>query len=143
MRMASSGVSRGRDTSCVERLTLVDQPRPLVVTCSFTTVVCPVSFERCSAGSMRLGAKRTLHVAGRGDCFIAPKVSVQLVDVLRDEISFDAVPRQKGQRFLKNIQFSKSWELIEHEQQAMTIVWLGHSTFKRKSDRRKANNHVD
>jgi hypothetical protein len=25
----------------------------------------------------------------------------------------------------------------------MTIVWLGHSTFKRKSGRRKANNHVD
>src|ERR1700731_4351739 len=106
MRMASSGVSRGRDTSCVERLTLVDQPRPLVVTCSFTTVVCPVSFERCSAVSMRFGAS-TLHVAGRGDCFIAPIVSVELVDVLRDEISFDAVPRQKGERFLKNIQSSK------------------------------------
>ena len=29
MRIASSGVSRGRDTSCVERLTLVDQPRKL------------------------------------------------------------------------------------------------------------------
>src|SRR5260370_4971820 len=56
MRMASSGVSRGRDTSCVERLDWVDQPRPLVVTCSFTTVVCPVSFERCSAVSIRLGA---------------------------------------------------------------------------------------
>jgi hypothetical protein len=54
--MASSEVSRGRDTSCVDRLTLVDQPRPLVVTCSFTTVVCPVSLERCSAVSMRLGA---------------------------------------------------------------------------------------
>jgi hypothetical protein len=43
--MASSEVSRGRDTSCVERLTLVDQPRPLVVTCSLTTVVWPVSFD--------------------------------------------------------------------------------------------------
>src|ERR1700731_4125447 len=64
MRMASSGVSRGRDTSCVERLTLVDQPRPLMVTCSFTTVVCPVNFERCSAVSMRFGANAhcTWHV---------------------------------------------------------------------------------
>jgi hypothetical protein len=25
----------------------------------------------------------------------------------------------------------------------MAIVWLGHSTFKRKPGRRKANNHVD
>src|SRR4029077_13826433 len=40
----------------------------------------------------------------RSDRFIASIVSVQLVDVLRDEISFDAVPRQKGQRFLENIQ---------------------------------------
>src|ERR1700760_3288011 len=111
MRMASSGVSRGRDTSCVERLTLVDQPRPLVVTCSFTTVVCPVSFERCSAVSMRLGCKRALHVASRGDCFIAPIVSIELVDVLGDHVSFDAVPRQEGQRFLKNIQSSETWEL--------------------------------
>src|SRR6478752_9441344 len=46
MRMASSGVSRGRDTSCVERLTLVDQPRLLVVICSFTTVVCPGQFAQ-------------------------------------------------------------------------------------------------
>jgi len=45
MRMASPGVSRGRSTSCVERLTLVDQLRPLLVTSSFATVVCPVSFE--------------------------------------------------------------------------------------------------
>src|SRR5260370_39321786 len=56
IRIASSGVSSGRETSCVERLTFVDQPRPLVVICSLTTVVCPVSFERCSAVSMLLGA---------------------------------------------------------------------------------------
>jgi hypothetical protein len=50
MRIASSGVSRGRDTSCVERLTLVDQPRPLVETCSFTTVVCPGQFGQVFGG---------------------------------------------------------------------------------------------
>ena len=61
-----------------------------------------------------VGCKRALHVTGRGDRFIAPIVSVELVNVLSDQVSFDAVPRQKGERFLQDIQFSKGWELIEH-----------------------------
>src|SRR6266446_5589484 len=48
------------------------------------------------SGFDAVGCKRTLHVAGRGDCFIAPIVSVQLVDVLGDEISFDAGPGVLG-----------------------------------------------
>jgi hypothetical protein len=66
----------------------------------------PGELRKVFSGFDAVGCKRTLHVAGRGDCFIAPIVSVELVDVLGDQVSFDAVPRQKGQRFLENIEFS-------------------------------------
>lgn len=53
MRRHSSTVSSGRCTSWRVREVFL----PLRVTCSFTTVVCPVSLDKCSAVSTRLGGK--------------------------------------------------------------------------------------
>ena len=41
-------------------------------------------------------------------------MSIELVNVLGDQVSFDAVPRQEGQRFLENIQFSERGKFIKH-----------------------------
>src|SRR5207244_10685771 len=57
IRRHSSGVSRGRCTSCMVVETWLANPRPERVTCSLTIVVWPVSFERCSAVSSRFGGK--------------------------------------------------------------------------------------
>ena len=58
MRRHSSGVSSGRCVSWMVRDTWASKAlvrRPLVVTCSFATVVWPVSLDRCSAVSRRFG----------------------------------------------------------------------------------------
>ncbi|MNF04166.1 hypothetical protein D3C80_2036180 [compost metagenome] len=58
MRRHSSGVNSGRCVSCVVRETwprMALVRRPLVVICALITVVWPVSLDRCSAVSMRLG----------------------------------------------------------------------------------------
>ena len=91
IRKHSSGVRRGLCTSCIVVDARVPKPRPDRVTCSLMTVVCPVSFDRCSAVSSLLGG---LDVAIGSDRFVLAVTgfpAFELIDVLANQITFDPV----------------------------------------------------
>jgi len=53
-------------------------------------------------------------------------MSLKLVNVLTDEIAFDAVASDESDRFLHNCELPETWKRIEHHQQAMVVAgtWL-------------------
>ena len=55
------------------------------------------------------------------DRFVVAISGVDLTQVLRDQAGFDSVASDKRQRFGKYVEPPETRELIDHEQQAMTI----------------------
>jgi hypothetical protein len=58
-------------------------------------VVCPVSFDKCSAVSQTIRGKRTLDVAIGGYRFVGAITdfsALELINVLANQVTFDSVP---------------------------------------------------
>lgn len=82
----------------------------------------------------------------RGNRFIMAVTrftALKLVDILADQIGFDAVTGDKREGFLEDFKFAQTRKLIEHEQQSVLVVQNRLAIAKYHLTSELANNHVD
>src|SRR6516165_7379635 len=87
----------------------------------------------------------SLNVAIGSDRFvraITTFAAFELIDVLADQVAFDAVAGAKGQAFLQDLKFPECREFVNHRQEAMTVGGFWSSVFEIEFVSQEADDHV-
>jgi hypothetical protein len=107
----------------------------------------------CLSGQLRemfcriqsIWRKRGLDMAIRGNRFVRPLArfaAFELVDVLADQVGFDAVASDEGQTFLKDFEFSEGRELVDHGEEPVFVRGFRSPVFEFEFIGQKPHDHV-